>query len=283
MTPWVRTALILSWVLTFIAFLWLGSVTLSLAWSNRPTPSLGKGGHQNQSQGTLHQQDSAPEQRGTSRVPLIVRLEKTEEDREASKNDERRAETNANTDLLQAAFNGGLLIVGLLQLIILGVQIRIMVGQHATAKNDQRPWVGTREISLVAVLGSPIAVKVALLNSGKTPATKFGCRTVLLVTGDPAVNDAGVEQEGERILQTGTPVLLVIMPGEQKVSTALNDKILVTHALVDGIKGGQIRAYVYGDIQYATYGRKSGRTTFFMKFDHKADSFVGMPTHNDAT
>jgi hypothetical protein len=153
------------------------------------------------------------------------------------------------------------------------------------ARQDQRAWVGTAEVTepnfkedsrkVHIKEGEKIAFGIVIINSGKTPARKF--RAIA----------------GNRILPSKTPFTpdypktikfqstSIIQPG-MKLTLPFTREETLTKETIDAIKSNQAILYAYGMMNYEDIFGVSHKTTFCMFLQKNLSDFATCDTHNEA-
>src|ERR1035437_7045722 len=104
---------------------------IAFAQSQQPSPSVGEVRQPDQSQTNTAQQPSATDQRGTEKMPLIVKTFPAPKTEEETARETKEREDKAALDRKLVDFNGDLVIasavlaiIGFFQLIVFGLQAR---------------------------------------------------------------------------------------------------------------------------------------------------------------
>ncbi|HYR21313.1 MAG TPA: hypothetical protein VEP30_00135 [Chthoniobacterales bacterium] len=158
-----------------------------------------------------------------------------------------------------------------------------LVFGHENARLDQRAWVTTWDVSGVPVVGTPLKVAVRFKNSGKTPAYNASVHFFLEVA--PKDTTPNFEAEENEAMFEGNPDRILISPNGERTSIVLfraYDPEALSDTDFNGIKHGDIVAFVHGRIDYDDVFHCSHWTTFCYVFDPQTAVWHGCEHHNEA-
>jgi hypothetical protein len=219
---------------------------------------------------------SPTEQRGTQNHPLIVRLEQTQEQKDAAERAERQADNNASFARTQTYFNGILALCAVATIWVIAKQVSINKGQLATQRAELRAYVGYTIQFDWPQAGVPYPISFKCTNHGKTPALQIGfrggiwhlTRPLNMLGGSTLPAIAPGWDEGRMDLFPGDENSRTIHSNSQSAFTGehLSQVVDETHVFVVGLK---IRYKdMFGDWhetqEYTALGMFSGKPAAFV-------------------
>lgn len=145
---------------------------------------------------------------------------------------------------------------------------------------DLRPWVGLVGLNPNPMeADKPLTAAVDLMNTGKTMARNFACKSGILVQPAPFNIETVLRSEAWQKIKTNRSV---VFPG-MHTGLALSTVNLLEKDRLEKIKDGRMIAFVIGDCRYDdTVGHDFHRTEFCSQYDSRRNVFIGCSTHNAA-
>jgi hypothetical protein len=163
-------------LLVFYVCIGYGAARGTLA-LNPPAPSPAVVSQQSQNQRPPDQQSAASGERGTEKTPLIVRLEKTDEDRDTAKKYERQADESAALQQQQGTFSLLLTVFSAATIVVIVIQLLIMRGQRDAQRSELRAYVALGpNLDKDPIPDTEYTLVFNYTNRGKTPALRIGFR-----------------------------------------------------------------------------------------------------------
>ena len=152
-------------------------------------------------------------------------------------------------------------------------QTAIFVKTLRLARFQQRAWVGVTRVAATIAAGSPMKIVISFKNAGQGPALRVMRSSNLRLhrSTEPLRPDA---VSARPMASAG-----LILPGEGQVEILYTPDLL-RDEMLEEIKSGIVRVYVFGELTYSDIlGRH--RTRFFRFLEPSLSMWGIAETHNE--
>jgi hypothetical protein len=227
-----------------VALLLLTSI--ALAQSNPPPQAGGPQTTAEQKAAAENKQQSEPDQRGTDKSPLIVKMQDSEKTQGEAEKDPYYQQRRAADDRM--------FLVGVWSIIIGAVQALALFATFLiiafVAIRQLRAYVypsigGLKHFSLT----EPIQIIVEWKNCGATPAREFLCHGIVWVAPLPMPSEAAF-QDAEEPKGAGKHSKATLYPGSTSNADYFSVERPIPNAVIDAIVQGEFAIYVVAEAYY---------------------------------
>ena len=295
---------------------------IAFAQSQQPSPSVGEVRQPDQSQTNTAQQPSATDQRGTEKMPLIVKTFPAPKTEEETARETKEREDKAALDRKLVDFNGDLVIasavlaiIGFFQLIVFGLQAR-RLRQTVKAASDQSDNMQKYIVETARAANAMERVAASLReNAARQLRAYISILPGAVIEQDrntdikyeiqPVVRNGGFTPASNVIIYSKVDILPDPLPvnfnfvlplfQEPSISTlgfqqtnfsiAYLTKLLSDSEIAEIKKPGGRRLYVYGNVTYDDIFGSHWNTNFcfYIIWGSKGPLWLTTKRHNDAT
>jgi hypothetical protein len=248
---------------------------LAPAPSQPPAPGAREPGSPPQTQPSATDQQPGADHSGAEQSPATVKGLPTPRTDAESEKERGQGDDKSSTDRWLMIFTGGLVVVGIVQVLVFGLQAlrlkQTIEQMKATEERQLRAYVQTDVNPAITVAIDPNQIAmmpVSLKNCGQTPAYDVEINGRILPYDYPLVGelpDFPKSAEGSRI---------VIQPGQVFGTHLTADRLWTNHEISRLQANDNIRLYAYGLITYRDAFGQTRRTRFrLMQADRRGDTF----------